>query len=218
LINFWRPALGLALLATMIAGEGLAQPRGAAPQAAPPASGSRGENFSAGKSPAQLFASDCTGAGCHRGPQGLAKDRGQLGLAGFLREHYTNSRESAAALAAYLASAPAGDARTRQQAQPDQPGSRTPRQAARPDDAVRPPEDVGPRTRRQPGTPATSGTPGEPADIAQPEPARPAPPPARGAQRGRQATAAPPPEPAAAPPPPPPPPPPPQRHDFDIMD
>ena len=210
----------MALLAMLIAGEGLAQPRGPAPQAAPPPSSSRGENFSAGKSPAQLFASDCTGAGCHRGPQGLAKDRGQLGLAGFLREHYTNSRESAAALAAYLASAPAGDPRTRQQAQPDQPGARPPRQAARPDEAVRPPEDVGPRTRRQPGTPATpatSGTPGEPADIAQPEPARPTPP-ARATQRGRQATAAPQPEPAAAPPPPPPPPPPPQRHDFDIMD
>ena len=37
----------------------------------PPAS--RGENFSAGKSPAQLFASDCTGSGCHKGPQGLGK-------------------------------------------------------------------------------------------------------------------------------------------------
>ena len=64
----------------------------------PPQGVSKGENFSA-KPPAQLFASDCTGAGCHKGPQGLGKSIGIGGLAGFLREHYTNSRESAAALA-----------------------------------------------------------------------------------------------------------------------
>jgi hypothetical protein len=68
-------------------------------------SGSKGENFSA-KPPAQLFATDCTGAGCHKSPQGLAKQYG-IGLAGFLREHYTNSRESAAALANYLNGLPA---------------------------------------------------------------------------------------------------------------
>lgn len=71
---------------------------------APAPSTSRGENFSA-KPAAQLFASDCTGAGCHKGPQGLAK---RLGLANFLREHYTNSRESAAALANYLTNIPRG--------------------------------------------------------------------------------------------------------------
>ena len=72
----------------------------------PPAPGaSRGENFSA-KPPAALFASDCTGAGCHKGPQGLNKGQGLGGLAGFLREHYTNSRESAAALAGYLSKLP----------------------------------------------------------------------------------------------------------------
>ena len=75
-----------------------------APAASPPA-GSRGENLGAGKSAAQLFASDCTGAGCHKGPQGLTKDRGQPSLASFLSEHYTTSRESAAALAASIWSA-----------------------------------------------------------------------------------------------------------------
>jgi hypothetical protein len=49
-----------------------------------------------------LFASDCTGAGCHKGPQGLSKGQFPGALASFLREHYTNSRESAAALAGYL--------------------------------------------------------------------------------------------------------------------
>src|SRR3954469_6042786 len=71
---------------------------------APPTS--KGENFSAGKPPAQLFASDCTGAGCHKGPQGLTKRLLPGSLTGFLREHYTNSRESAAALANYLSKLP----------------------------------------------------------------------------------------------------------------
>lgn len=106
-------------------------------QAAPPPQGTaRGENFSAKPAP-QLFASDCTGSGCHRGPQGLAKDRGQSSLASFLREHYTNSRESAAALAAYLVSVP-GDARA---ARPERPAAdKPPRAAAKPDEAAKPAE------------------------------------------------------------------------------
>lgn len=68
------------------------------------------ENLDAGKSAAQLFNSDC--AICHKSPQGLAKSGGLFGLSGFLREHYTASRETAAILAAYLkqmdSGAPAG--------------------------------------------------------------------------------------------------------------
>jgi hypothetical protein len=60
----------------------------------------RGENFSAGKTPQQLFASDCSG--CHRAPQGLARSRNAGSLGEFMREHYTNSRESAYSLANYL--------------------------------------------------------------------------------------------------------------------
>jgi hypothetical protein len=52
------------------------------------------------KTPAQLFASDC--AMCHKSPQGLAKSGGLFGVKDFLREHYTASKESAAAIAAYL--------------------------------------------------------------------------------------------------------------------
>lgn len=89
--------------AVLAASIGLgAPPCALAQEEAPPTS--KGENFSA-KPPAQLFASDCTGAGCHKSPQGLAKNQG-IGLAGFLREHYTNSRESAAAIAAYLTKLP----------------------------------------------------------------------------------------------------------------
>jgi hypothetical protein len=58
------------------------------------------ENVEAGKTPAQLYASDC--AICHKSPNGLSKAGGLLGLQSFLREHYTASRESAAAIAQYL--------------------------------------------------------------------------------------------------------------------
>lgn len=61
------------------------------------------QNLDAGKSPAQLFASDC--AVCHKSPQGLAKSGSLFGLAGFLREHYTASKETAAALASFLEAA-----------------------------------------------------------------------------------------------------------------
>jgi hypothetical protein len=217
-----RLALSLSvcgLLPALALAEAQAQSRARPPSApaaapaqeqAPPQQGSsRGENFSA-KPPAQLFASDCTGSGCHRGPQGLAKDRGQFGLASFLREHYTNSRESAAALAAYLSGFPSDPRGARQQ-----PDPRQPRSAARPD-APKPPEP--PATAVRPGQP-----PADPGDIVRPEATRPGAPPAR-TVRGRpgpqQTTAAPPP--AAAPEPPPPAPPappePPKPQVFDIFD
>lgn len=53
-----------------------------------------------GKTPAQLYASDC--AICHKSPLGLSKAGGLFGVQSFLREHYTTSRETAAAIAAYL--------------------------------------------------------------------------------------------------------------------
>jgi len=57
-------------------------------------------NIDEGKTPAQIFASDC--ATCHKSPRGLGSGKGSLLLTGFLREHYTSSREQAAALAAYV--------------------------------------------------------------------------------------------------------------------
>jgi hypothetical protein len=59
------------------------------------------ENIDAGKSPAQLYAQNC--ALCHKTPHGLTKAVGAWGLQNFLRTHYTASRESAAAIAGYLA-------------------------------------------------------------------------------------------------------------------
>lgn len=59
------------------------------------------EDFTAGKTPAQLFRSDC--ATCHHSPNGLLKRRSNAGdLTAFLREHYTTKSETAAALAAYV--------------------------------------------------------------------------------------------------------------------
>ena len=180
---------------------------------------SRGENFSAGKSPAQLFASDCTGAGCHKGPQGLGKNGG-IGLAGFLREHYTNSRESAAALANYLSKIPSG---------PEPREARTPRQGKPAAAASGGPswgEVLGFPSGEKPKPHSASrdhqgGRASRAAARHDEEPATP--PAAHPAQRGRQpATAAvappqpSPPEPEAAPAPQPPPPPAPKQ--FDIFD
>ena len=58
------------------------------------------QDFTAGKTPAQLFRSDCSE--CHRTPNGLAKNCDVATLAGFLREHYTTKAELAVALAAYV--------------------------------------------------------------------------------------------------------------------
>lgn len=58
------------------------------------------ENLDQGKSGAQLYASDC--AICHKVPQAVAKSGGVFGMEGFLRQHYTASRESAASIANYL--------------------------------------------------------------------------------------------------------------------
>jgi hypothetical protein len=54
-----------------------------------------------GKSPAEIFTSDC--AVCHKTTRGLAHDKNNSGeLSSFLREHYTASKAQAAALAAYV--------------------------------------------------------------------------------------------------------------------
>jgi hypothetical protein len=58
------------------------------------------QDLTAGKTPPQLFSSDCSA--CHRSPAGLAKGRDSRTLAGFLKEHYTTKSENANALAAYV--------------------------------------------------------------------------------------------------------------------
>jgi mono/diheme cytochrome c family protein len=58
------------------------------------------EDFDAGKSGPQLFASNCST--CHHTPRGLVKHMNGWSLDGFLREHYTATRASADTLSAYL--------------------------------------------------------------------------------------------------------------------
>jgi len=60
------------------------------------------ENLEKGKTPEQLYAADC--AICHKSPNGLTRSVGIMGVENFLREHYTASREAAAAIASYLKS------------------------------------------------------------------------------------------------------------------
>jgi len=57
-------------------------------------------DYSARKTPDQLFASDCSA--CHPAPQGLGRGRDARSLTGFLHEHYTTKAQYAAVLANYL--------------------------------------------------------------------------------------------------------------------
>jgi hypothetical protein len=57
-------------------------------------------NIDQGKPAAEIFENDC--ATCHKTARGLADGKNSLMLSSFLREHYTASRDQAAALAAYV--------------------------------------------------------------------------------------------------------------------
>jgi hypothetical protein len=98
-------------------------------------------DYSAGKTPAQLFASDCTS--CHKSPQGLARGKDQSSIASFLRAHYTTKPATAGALAAYLAAAGPGAARAPAAVRPDraEPAPQRPRQAV-PSGEAKPPENA----------------------------------------------------------------------------
>jgi hypothetical protein len=66
------------------------------------------QSIDTGKTPAEIFAIDC--ATCHKGARGLAHGKTSSELASFLAEHYTASKDQAAALAAYVMGAGGGDA------------------------------------------------------------------------------------------------------------
>jgi mono/diheme cytochrome c family protein len=115
-------------------------------------------NIDQGKSPAEVFANDC--ATCHKSARGLANGRGSSGLASFLVEHYTASKDQAASLAAYVMGAGGGEAapatrgpkpasptdRNRASAEPEAPPTRTPGK----------PDQVPPAAGRQGPQPATA--------------------------------------------------------------
>ncbi len=128
------------------------------------------QNLDAGKTPAQLFASNCQD--CHRSPGGLAKNTSSWSLSGFLRVHYTTSSAEAAALAAYVlahAREPAPRKSRRATSRPKE------KSAAEPADANirRPPADID-------STPAEASKPAgdAPATAAKPASAERAPKPA----------------------------------------
>jgi hypothetical protein len=181
-------------IAALAALAGLWAPSAAAQETPPPQGVSRGENFSA-KPPPALFASDCTGGGCHRSPQGLGKGQSQSSLTAFLREHYTNSRESAAALSNYILRTPGSQ--TAAPVEPREPRpSRTHPSAQSSRASARPEE-----------TPASARRSAEPAEKPTPR-----------SQRGRHTTTAATPVPLPPPEPTPPPAAPPPPKQYDIFD
>jgi hypothetical protein len=139
-LSGFRRMLVAGSLALLMTGA-QAQPRAQNDDTPPAPPTSRGENFSA-RPAAHVFQSDCTGSGCHSSPRGLVKRYSAGSLAGFLREHYTNSRESAAALAGYLISSGAAPPPERS-ARPQPPSA-----------PVRPPRAVG---REEPSEPPQAG-------------------------------------------------------------
>lgn len=119
------------------------------------------ENLDHGKTPAQLFASDC--AICHKSARGLSRGGGLFGLQSFLRAHYTASVQSAASLAAYLQAVD-------RKALP--PRKRTTRRPPKnpPAPKVRPK----PAGEEKAGEPKKSGQPDEAREAAKPDAGKPA--------------------------------------------
>ena len=87
-------------------------------------------NIDQGKTPAQIFANDC--AACHKAARGLANGKSSFALTEFLREHYTTSRDQAAALAAYVLGAGGGQrpAAAAEETKPQNRPARKPPEAA----------------------------------------------------------------------------------------
>ncbi len=113
------------------------------------------EDLTAGKTAAQLFRTDC--ATCHHSPNGLVRQRGDVGeLTAFLMEHYTTKPGTAAALAAYVSgfASNRGPGRDRPRSRSDGDAPATTTNGDTPSD-MRPSDtrsaDELPPPRRQPG-------------------------------------------------------------------
>lgn len=143
------------------------------------------QDLDAGKSGAQLFASDCVS--CHRRPQGLVKTTMAWSLRNFLRQHYTTNARAAAELTAYLlaveasarAEPRAADRRKKSPARgeqaaarPTSPGEPRPSAARRPESpaAGRPPQAAPDDRRPAAGARRGEPTPSRPAAPAATEP------------------------------------------------
>lgn len=151
-------------------------PRTSTP-AAPKFDEPNGADLNVGKSPAQVFSSDC--GICHKSSQGLVKDRSTGALTSFLRQHYTTGAPQAAILADYLRSIASDPRNARPSARgapahPADSASETRRRPAREEDensparerktsplhdANRPPEPVPPAGKRRPPKPEEASRP-----------------------------------------------------------
>jgi hypothetical protein len=110
------------------------------------------EDLNRGKTPAQLYASDCVE--CHRNPRALGQRDDANALAAFLRVHYTASRESAAAIAAYLVGL--GKEPQRGAGRPSRPRPASSGHAAQP--AAKPAEATTPRASQPAPEPAAASS------------------------------------------------------------
>ena len=172
-------------------------------------------NIDADKTPAQIFANDC--ATCHKSPRGLGAGKGSLMLSSFLREHYTSSKDQAAALAAYVLGAGGGEnapAARGQKPAPEQakstgderkPSARSTRETAKPEEhapataKLQPPAEEERKPLREPRIMAepSPDSPGRKPVIGR----RPPPPTATRGRENEPEAAPSSPEPVAAPPP-----------------
>jgi len=146
-------------------------------------------NIDQGKSAAEIFSSVCTA--CHKTPRGLAVGKNSLMLSAFLREHYTASRDQAAALAAYVLGAGGAEPAPKQKPEVEHaraeepktgesnPAAHSGRTSAKPDEEKPPKEQEAKReehspspasTEKRKGTPETASREGKP----QPEEVAPA--------------------------------------------
>lgn len=126
------------------------------------------QDLELGKSPAQLFSSNCTG--CHKTAQGLAAGKNVGALAAFLKQHYTTGTATATALAAYVAGAgPAPASRAASKPQPPAAVERSANHNAaagqpKPAEAGKSRNPVPPVARRHPG--AIPSVESDPAPVA----------------------------------------------------
>ena len=134
----------------------------------------------------QLFKASCSA--CHKSATGLSRAGGILGVQSFLRTHYTASRESAAAIAAYLnatdTGARPGDRPARRNAKPDARPAK--KDDARPTEAkpaeAKPTEAKPAEAKPAQATPEESPRPPASVPAAESKPAEPPPPPAAPAE------------------------------------
>jgi len=123
-------------------------------------------NIDQDKTPAHIFSSDCSV--CHKSTRGLANGRSKPALTDYMAEHYTSSRQEAAAMAAYVLAGGGGTGTPapvrEEKPQPDhtrpaadEPKTREARRTAKPDEEPAP-DAKGSEVRGKPTHPERSAS------------------------------------------------------------